>query len=444
MSGVGFDFGMLPPEVNSGLMYTGAGPQSLMAAAAAWADLARELESAADVCAGVVSRLAGNEWQGPAAASMAAAAIPYTSWLHTTAAHAAQAADHATAAVTAYENAFAATVPPAVVAANRAQLAALVATNVLGHNTAAIAATEAHYAEMWAQDAAAMYGYAAQSAAAARLTPLTTPPTVTTDTGPAHQAAATTHAAAAGTTPATLSQLLSSLPTTLSALATATTSTTGSTTSPLSALVNSLGLNIFSPANATGGTGLAGFLNNVVAGQNNSAVSDFLNSNWMGSLLSNGAFTPEILLADFHAFDFLVIYAVQDFVQSTLMNSGAVDPSILGQMANLSAAHAFGPTAAQPGSNAILAGARAAIGRADLVGPLSVPPSWTTTAPLAQTTNSPVTAQATTHLPTPLFSTAMPRRPAHMVHKTGNYEPTSSSTRDLPTRALTARTPAGG
>ena len=46
------------------------------------------------------------------------------------------------------------TVPPAVVAANRAQLATLVATNVFGQNTPAIAATEAQYAEMWAQDAA--------------------------------------------------------------------------------------------------------------------------------------------------------------------------------------------------------------------------------------------------------------------------------------------------
>lgn len=33
-----------------------------------------------------------------------------------------------------------------------------VATNILGQNTPAIAATETQYAEMWAQDAAAMYG----------------------------------------------------------------------------------------------------------------------------------------------------------------------------------------------------------------------------------------------------------------------------------------------
>lgn len=50
-----------------------------------------------------------------------------------------------------------------MVAANRALLAALVATNFLGINTPAIMATEAHYMEMWAQDAMAMYAYAAAS-----------------------------------------------------------------------------------------------------------------------------------------------------------------------------------------------------------------------------------------------------------------------------------------
>ena len=78
----------------------------------------------------------------------------------------------ARAAVGAYEAAYAMTVPPAVIAANRTLLAALVATNFFGQNSPAIAATEAHYSEMWAQDAAAMYGYAASSAAASTLTPL--------------------------------------------------------------------------------------------------------------------------------------------------------------------------------------------------------------------------------------------------------------------------------
>ena len=49
-------------------------------------------------------------------------------------------------------------------AANRAQLMSLIAINILGQNTPAIAATEADYGEMWAQDATAMYGYAGASA----------------------------------------------------------------------------------------------------------------------------------------------------------------------------------------------------------------------------------------------------------------------------------------
>ncbi|GAB5002605.1 hypothetical protein MAHJHV63_50850 [Mycobacterium avium subsp. hominissuis] len=50
------------------------------------------------------------------------------------------------ASAAAYETAFAMTVPPALVAANRAQLAALIASNVLGQNAASwarLAATSA-------------------------------------------------------------------------------------------------------------------------------------------------------------------------------------------------------------------------------------------------------------------------------------------------------------
>lgn len=101
---------------------------------------------------------------------------PYLAWLSTTAAQAEQVANQARAAAAAYETAFAAMVPPPVIAANRALLMSLIATNILGQNTPAITATEAHYGEMWAQDAAAMYSYAGSSAAAATLTPFTPPP----------------------------------------------------------------------------------------------------------------------------------------------------------------------------------------------------------------------------------------------------------------------------
>ncbi|GFG97702.1 hypothetical protein MTIM_35810 [Mycobacterium timonense] len=87
----------------------------------------------------------------------------------------------------AYEAAFAMTVPPPVIAANRSLLLSLIATNVLGQNAPAIAATEAQYAGMWAQDVAAMYGYAAASASASLLTPFTTPQPTTNPAGLAGQ-----------------------------------------------------------------------------------------------------------------------------------------------------------------------------------------------------------------------------------------------------------------
>ena len=55
----------------------------------------------------------------------------------------------ATAAASAYETAFAATVPPPLIVANRSLLATLVATNILGQNARATATTEAYDAEMW-------------------------------------------------------------------------------------------------------------------------------------------------------------------------------------------------------------------------------------------------------------------------------------------------------
>ncbi|BBZ13810.1 PPE family protein [Mycobacterium branderi] len=190
------DFGALPPEVNSGRMYMGPGAGPLLAAAGAWDGLAAELYLAATGYSSVLSELTSGPWVGPASMSMAAAAAPYVSWLSTTAALAEQTANQARAAVAAYEAAFAMTVPPPVIAANRALLMALVATNFFGQNTPAIMATEAHYMEMWAQDAAAMYGYAGASAAASTVTPFTPPAHTTNPAGLGAQAVAVAKAAA--------------------------------------------------------------------------------------------------------------------------------------------------------------------------------------------------------------------------------------------------------
>jgi PPE-repeat protein len=189
------DFAALPPEINSGRMYAGAGAGPLTAAAAAWDALAAELNSAAGSYQAVIAGLTGAPWLGPSSAAMADAAAGYVAWINDTAAVAEATATQARSALASYEEAFAATVPPPVITANRTLLAALVATNIVGQNTPAIATTEGHYAEMWAQDAAAMYGYAAGSAAATQLTAFTPPPQTTNPAAQSAQAAAANQAA---------------------------------------------------------------------------------------------------------------------------------------------------------------------------------------------------------------------------------------------------------
>jgi PPE-repeat protein len=126
---------------------------------------------------------------------MLSAITPFVSWLGALGGQAEETAGQATAAAAAYEAAFAMTVPPPVIAANRVLLANLIATNFLGQNTPAIAVTEAQYAEMWAQDAGAMYTYAASSATASTLSPFSAPPNTTTPDAETNQAQAVAQAA---------------------------------------------------------------------------------------------------------------------------------------------------------------------------------------------------------------------------------------------------------
>jgi PPE-repeat protein len=329
------DFGALPPEINSGRMYAGAGSGSLVAAAAAWEGLASELGSAATSYRAVVSDLSGGPWVGPSSVSMAAAAAPYVAWMSTTAAQAEQTASQLGSAIAAYEAAFTATVPPPMIAANRALLAVLVATNILGQNTPAIAATEAQYAEMWAQDAAAMYGYAGASAAATTVTPFNPPPQTTNPAGTSTQAAAVTHAAgtSAGATPNSLSQV----PTTLQSLGT--------------------GANL----------GVANMLNNPWITNFESIASGF-----GGYSSAYGSFT--------------IIGAQGMFVPIPALNSAIM---AVMKAAAAPAAAAVAPAIAAPkaavgglaGSLGGGGGVSAGLGRAATVGALSVPQSWATASP---------------------------------------------------------------
>ena len=63
-----FDFGALPPEINSGRIYSGPGSGPMMAAAAAWDGLAAELSTAASGYGSVINELTGSQWLGPSSA----------------------------------------------------------------------------------------------------------------------------------------------------------------------------------------------------------------------------------------------------------------------------------------------------------------------------------------------------------------------------------------
>ena len=228
------DFALLPPEVNSGRMYSGPGPGPLLAASEAWDGLAAELSLAASGYGSALAELTSNSWVGPTSVAMMSAVTPYIDWLTSTGAQAEETANHSRAAVSAYEAAFAMTVPPPAIAANRALLAALVATNFFGQNTPAIMMTEALYVEMWAQDAAAMYGYAGASLVASQVTPFVQPPQTTSPDGTSSQADAVAKAAATpASQAATVAQnAVSSAPTTTSQTVASTTLPAATTAPP--------------------------------------------------------------------------------------------------------------------------------------------------------------------------------------------------------------------
>jgi PPE-repeat protein len=190
-------FSLIPPEINSALMYQGAGSGPLLEAATAWDELAADLEATATQYQTAVTNLTTETWLGPSSAHMASAAEPYIAWLQATATEAAQTGAQAKAAAAAYQTAYASMVPPPVIAANRAELTTLVANNFLGQNTGAIAQNEANYLEMWIQDALGMDTYQQASTGAASALPAQTAAPLVTSGSQAAPAAASAAAAPA-------------------------------------------------------------------------------------------------------------------------------------------------------------------------------------------------------------------------------------------------------
>ena len=370
------EFGALPPEVNSGRMYSGPGSGPMLAAAAAWSKLAGELYSAAASYSSVIAGLT-ESWRGPASASMATAAESYVAWMNATASQAEQTATQASAAASAFEAAFAATVPPPIIAANRALLAMLIATNFLGINTAAIMATEAQYAEMWAQDAAAMYRYAGSSADATTLTPFTPPIQNTNSAGLAGQTAAVTNAA--GTSTGTSAQTI------------------------LQNIVTDI-VDALAPVNVS--SGMSSYI---------SMTSNILGMvSWTLGLAKNSA------------------GAAVDSV-TALTDVGAGLNKVASTLGSVGLAHFGGAVSAGMGP-ARVGAVSAGMGRAASIGSLSVPPTWSTFAPAigsptsAATVSSISATRELAALPPPLSlasgarnlaeGTAVRVKPAHQVEGT--------------------------
>jgi PPE-repeat protein len=356
------DFGALPPEINSARMYAGPGPESMLAAAAAWKGLAGELHSAAASYGSAISELTSGPWVGPSSTAMEAAAEPYVTWMRATAGQAELAATKAQAAAGAYETAFAMMVPLPVIAANRTQLASLTATNLFGQNTPAISATEAQYGEMWAQDAAAMYGYAANSAAATQVAPFTAAPQTTSGAGSAAQGAAVAAATSTSTgagVQSTLSQLMSTIQTTLQSLG--------------------------SPASSSG-SGLSSILSDLLG---TSSTSTSTVSGGLGGILSSSGFSvgglAESIVAEYaDLIGFAGIFTIMPLMTSYVgpMNAAVMAAATPAAAAAVPAAAAAAPAAAAAAAGGALGsgfaglGGLAGLGQAASVGALSVPQSW--------------------------------------------------------------------
>ncbi|HTM86205.1 MAG TPA: PPE family protein [Mycobacterium sp.] len=330
------DFGARPPEVNAGLVYGGDGSATMLAASAAWDGLAANLVSTSASYKSLIARLATEEWLGPSSAAMVVRVTPQLVWMDTAAGQAEQTAVQARAAAAAFDAAFAMTVPPPVILANRAQLQALVASNVLGVNTAAIMATEAVYMGMWAQCAAALYGYAAAASVAAQLPPFGSPAPKTANAMLGADDTGTQSGNSLGSTGSVLDQLLDSL------------ATAG-------------------PLGDPGGAGMGP------------------NANIWNTITSTGMVNPALFTSMIA--DLAVVSGFSDVpVGSSYGIGGPGIGSVLGT------AHLMSGTA--PASATLTSGApvgagsaavSAGLGRAAPVGMLSVPPSWGAAAPTGPT-----------------------------------------------------------
>ncbi|OSC41666.1 PPE family protein [Mycobacterium decipiens] len=172
-----------PPEVNSGNMHAGPGPDSIWVAAHAWRSLGSEMTAVQRMFSRTLLCLM-DAWQGPAATQVMEATKPFVRWLNELCEQLHEVEMQIYEIERAYEWAYHQVVPPAQIYTNRAERRMLIRNNALGRYNAQIADLDQQYEDFWDEDGEVMRDYRLRvSEALAQLTPWKPPPPIANKTG---------------------------------------------------------------------------------------------------------------------------------------------------------------------------------------------------------------------------------------------------------------------
>ncbi|KAA8881913.1 PPE family protein [Nocardia colli] len=168
------DFNALTPEENSLRILPTQGSGPLLAAAMAYSDVAEALTAAGGAADGSKAAMIA-AWPSPSSDTAQRALGDIADWPKQQSTVATRVANVSADLAVAYMEALSAMPPYPVVAGNRVAAVGLTLTNGMGQNTAAIAANEAAYYQMWVQAQAVMYRYAGRAISALSALPPQTP-----------------------------------------------------------------------------------------------------------------------------------------------------------------------------------------------------------------------------------------------------------------------------
>jgi len=196
----------MPPEVNTGRLIAGAGPEPYLQAELGWQVLAVQFTAALTALRTQISVMS-SMWQGMASSQAQAAFEPYLAWMETVIAMVQQRSMAAAEQAANYATTVVETPTLAEVATNHLTHAVLEATNFLGVNTFPIGVNEFEYlVVLWNRAAMAMDGYAAATGTTTTFPPFPPAPPIMAAPGAPEAGLAAILASAAATLPATVAR----------------------------------------------------------------------------------------------------------------------------------------------------------------------------------------------------------------------------------------------